>query len=287
MDVLNKKYLRKEEYWRTADRMSLIALKKLKNNISARSNLSSIHAARAFKYGHVQFGPKKWYKESAHISEKLTSQEDRRKFRQGLKCNVDFLNQLNMHDLMKTLIDGKQNISSLPKTVISKLGDIFECLKDIPTLDILKLINKEKAEKIFNSIDKIVALAHVSQSMGSYFARDDSLEPALSIVCQGLRGSTDFEHILRVRGGTFQSLASAFYHLKSSGDRDLSGSTRTYKGRGFGGGNFRRRPRTGNYCWSFQQNGRCSKRDCGFTHRCMRCGNRNHGGNNCRSKIRT
>ena len=55
--------------------------KKLKNNIAARSNLSSIHAARAHKYGHVQFGPKTWYKESVHISEKLSSQEDRRKFR--------------------------------------------------------------------------------------------------------------------------------------------------------------------------------------------------------------
>ena len=32
--------------------------KKLKNNIAARSKLSSIHAARAHKYGHVQFGPK-------------------------------------------------------------------------------------------------------------------------------------------------------------------------------------------------------------------------------------
>ena len=61
--------------------------KKLKNNITARSDLSSIHAARSHKYGHVQFGPKKWYKESVHFSEKFTSQKDRKKFRQGLKCN--------------------------------------------------------------------------------------------------------------------------------------------------------------------------------------------------------
>ena len=33
--------------------------KKLKNNVTARSNLASIHAARSHKYGHVQFGPKK------------------------------------------------------------------------------------------------------------------------------------------------------------------------------------------------------------------------------------
>ena len=72
--------------------------KKLLNNPAERTNLASIHAARSHKYGHTQFGPKKWYRASENISRKLTAQEDRRKFRQGLKCNVDFLNQLNMHD---------------------------------------------------------------------------------------------------------------------------------------------------------------------------------------------
>ena len=91
------------------------------NNPAARSNLSSIHAARAHKYGLVQFGPKNWYKESVNISKKLTAQEDRRKFRQGLNCNVDFLNQVNMHDLMKGLLDGEQKIDNVPKTV--KLSD--------------------------------------------------------------------------------------------------------------------------------------------------------------------
>ena len=206
-----------------------VVFKKSKNNIAARASLSSIHAARAYKYGHVQFGPKSWYKESANISEKLTAQEDRRKFRQGLKCNVDFLNQLNMHDLMKNLLDGKQDISSLPKSITVKLADIFDCLKGTPLIDILKLIDNEKAQKLFACIDIIVALAHVSQSMGNYFARDDALDPALSTVCQALRGNIDFEYFLRSRGGTFQSLASAYYHLRSPVDLDLKGSTSASK----------------------------------------------------------
>ena len=40
--------------------------KKLKKNPTARANLASIHSARSHKYGHVQFGPKNWYKESGH-----------------------------------------------------------------------------------------------------------------------------------------------------------------------------------------------------------------------------
>ena len=103
-----------------------------------------------------------------------------------------------MHDLMSILIKGKQSASSsIPKTVIAKLVDIFECIREVPLINALKLIDQEKAQKILLTLDKIVALAHVSQSMGNYFARDDSLEPALSIVCQGLRGNTNFEHVLR------------------------------------------------------------------------------------------
>ena len=262
--------------------------KKLKNNPSARSKLSSIHAARAHKYGHVQFGPKSWYKETVNISEKLTVQEDRRKFRQGLKCNVEFLNQLNMHDLTKIILEGKQKFSSLPKPVQTKVANILECLKDLPLIDILKIIDDEKANKILSLIDKITALAHLSQSMGNYFARDDSLDPALSIVSETLRGNIDFELLLRSRGGTFQTLASAYYHLKSPVDHDLSGNTHTSKTKKYRGGrNFRDPPRqtatSKRNCWYFQKHGRCSKPDCSYSHRCLRCGSKNHGEKKCRT----
>ena len=90
----------------------------------------------------VQFGPKSWYKEAVNVSKKLTSQEDGRIFHQGLKCNIDFLNELNMHDLMEDLLEGDQEISDLPKVV---LVDIFECLSKVPIImDILKLIDLGK-----------------------------------------------------------------------------------------------------------------------------------------------
>ena len=261
----------------------------MKNSISARSSLSAIHAARSHKYGHVQFGPKTWYKDSENISEKLTTQDDRKKFRQGLKSNVDFLNQLNLHDLVKNFLGGKQNITTLHKSTRRKLGDIFECLKDVPLIDILKLIDPGKAEKIFTPIYKIVALAHFSQSMGNYFACDDSLDPALNIVCEALRGNIDIEYILRKRGGTFQSLASTYHHLRSTGDRDLNGSTHSPRNRGSWRsgvyrGNTRKHPPSSKICWEFDKNDRCSKRDCKFSHRCRRCGSKKHGEKSCRKK---
>ena len=151
---------------------------------------------------------------------------------------------------MKTLLDGKGDLNSLSNTVRAKLGEFFECLKDIPLIHVLKLIDNVKAHKICSTLDKIVS-SHVSQSMGNYFARDDSLDPALSTVCEGLRGSTDFEYILKTRGGTFQSLASVYYHLKSTGDQDVTGKTHL-RGGGYRQANPRRRlPTRRGICWFF------------------------------------
>ena len=119
-----------------------------------------------------------------------------------------------MHDLMKNLVGGDKEVSSLSKSVTSKLRKIFACLKDIPVIEVVNIFNREKAQKIISSIDKIVALAHVSQSMGNYFARDDSLDPALNVVCQGLRGNINFEHILRSGGGDLSVISFSLLAFK-------------------------------------------------------------------------
>ena len=67
-----------------------------------------------------------------------------------------------MHDLMKTLLDGKKEVKSLPKSICARLGNVFECLKDIPVLEVLKFIDSDKANKSLPILDKIVSLAHVS-----------------------------------------------------------------------------------------------------------------------------
>ena len=54
-----------------------------------------------------------------------------------------FLIQLNIHDLMTNFINGDKDITSLLKTTISILVDIFECLKNIHILDILELIRNK------------------------------------------------------------------------------------------------------------------------------------------------
>ena len=129
----------------------------------------------------------------------------------------------------------------------------------------------------------------IKKSMGNYFARDDSLDPALSTICQTLGGSLDIKCILIKRGETFLSLASIYYHLKSPADRDLMVTTHSPRYRGSGGRSFKgdhRKPPTTKPCWEFQKHDRCLKRDCKFKHRCIRCNSKNHGERNCRTRRR-
>ena len=89
-----------------ADELAEKMYKKLLKNPFSRCKLKHIHTARAFKYGHTQFGPTYWYKEGPNLASKLKNQSDRRKFRQGLRSDVDFVNQLNLINLNSLMING-------------------------------------------------------------------------------------------------------------------------------------------------------------------------------------
>ena len=82
---------------------------KLKKSPHLRKTLSALNRARAFKYGSRAFGHKKWYKENFDIKEGLRSNEDRRKFRFGLKSNVDFLILLDIMNLKAKLRENSFN----------------------------------------------------------------------------------------------------------------------------------------------------------------------------------
>ena len=51
-----------------------------------------------------------------------------------------------------------------------------------PPIKISEFFNRDKAAEILKKLEKISSLAHFSQSMADYFARDDALEPALSVL---------------------------------------------------------------------------------------------------------
>ena len=255
--------------------------KKLVGDPLARSRIENLHAARAHKYGHAHFGPKYWYKESLNLAKKWKSQDDRRKFRVGLKGLVDFLNQLNIMDLEKLLNNGEPegfNLLKIPGPMAPET--LCSCLESTPPIKMIEFINKVKAADILKLVGKISSLAHFSQSMADYFARDDALEPALAVVCEVLRTSQDVGGVLEKRAATFMSLAQPYDKHRSSADRDaiLSKNTGKYSAAGLPA---RRR----GFCYSFQTD-ECKSKFCTFRHACKRCGSSTHGERRCDKKRR-
>ena len=80
-------------------------------------------------------------------------------------------------------------------------------LKEAPPIKLVEFFNRKKAADILKTLKKVSSLAHFSQSMADYFARDDALEPALSVVCEILRNDLDVGAVLEKRSATFMSLA--------------------------------------------------------------------------------
>ena len=251
--------------------------KKVQTDPLARSRLENLHAARAHKHGHAHFGPKSWYKESTSLATKFKSQADRRKFRIGLKGLIDFLNQLNIMDLEKSLQEGESegfNLFKLPTPVGPETFCKF--LENVPPIKLIELVNSQKAADIRKLLSKVSSLAHFSQSMADYFAHDDALEPALAAVCEVLRNSEDVGAVLKKRAATFLSLAQPYDKLRSGADHDVK---KEFRSRNITEQNSTRR-RKPFHCYRFNR-GSCEEVNCEFRHVCSQCSSRRHGKVDC------
>ena len=121
-----------------------LTFEKLRKNPVERSRLENIHAARGHRYGTVHLGPKKWYQDIWNLSLNLKTQSDRRKFRAGLKGDIDFLNQLNMLDFEDCLKGCRSDGVKTSKR--QDMGFTYEQmakLKELSLIELIKLVNEE------------------------------------------------------------------------------------------------------------------------------------------------
>ena len=143
-------------------------------------------------------------------------------------------------------------------------------LEHVPPLKLIEFVNKKKAEDIQKALAKISSLAHFSQSMADYYARDDALEPALAVVCEVLKNTGDIGGLFEKRGTTFLSLAQPYEKERSKEDQQKTESQN------------RNQTKNRNVpCFRFQQ-GACRLKNCLYRHECKNCGSRYHGSENCR-----
>ena len=148
-------------------------------------------------------------------------------------------------------------------------------------IKLIEFFNRDKAAEILKTLEKITSLAHFSQSMADYFARDDALEPALSVVCEVLRNDQDVGAVLKKRSATFMSLALPYDKHRSVEDRDVGQKSSLPKSSKFG------IPKNHQaYCFWFQKKGGCFASSCTFAHKCDQCDSPQHGRLHCGKKKR-
>ena len=105
---------------------------KVRKDPIALSRLENIHSARAFKYGSSHFGSRFWYREREKLAKKLKTLSDSRKFRIGLKADVDFINQLNMLDFEEIFENGNSDALKLLKMQIPSLPAVVLIMLPLP-----------------------------------------------------------------------------------------------------------------------------------------------------------
>ena len=245
-----------------------------------------MNKARSFKYGSRAFGHKKWYKENFNIKEGLRSNEDRRKFRFGLKSNVDFLIQLDLMNLKAKLLETSFNPQIPGRTPPLSLSDGS-------FLNAMHKLDATRCNDICILLERIGDNLDFSQSLAEYFATDDMLEPALMLITETFRKDPNLKKILH--GGSFASNAMVYRHRASPLDHDTHFSrprprtspstptktdqkTSSIRGkRGFGKFKY-------GYCFRFQHTDNCDRTDCEYLHKCNQCDETSHGETSCPNK---
>ena len=186
---------------------------------------------------------------------------------------------MDFEKLLNSGVSGGFKLLKMPEPISPET--MCDYLKDAPPIKLIEFFNRKKAADILKTLKKISSLAHFSQSMADYFARDDALEPALSVVCEVLRNDQDVGAVLEKKSATFMSLALPYDKHRSVEDRDVSQKTSPPKSSKFGIPKSRRA-----YCFRFQEKCGCVARSCTFAHKCEQCDSPRHGSFDCGKKKR-
>ena len=258
---------------------------KLQKNPHLRKSLSSLNTAKSFVYGSRAFGQQSWYKETFNVCRSLHSNAERRKFRFGLKSNIDFLIQLDIQNLKTILADKKfepQNLSP---------HNYHPQLSDGSFLNTLSKVNHKRYLETCEIIERIAANLEFTQSLGEYFANDDMLEPALMLIADALRKGPNL--LKTLHGGSVASNALIYRNRAAVGDHDAKAVPKkieprkkqmnekyTYKNSAFSENKQQLKFKMG-YCFRFQYTNACQNSDCPYNHICHQCDSAEHGYKSC------
>ena len=243
-------------------------------------SLSSLHLAKSHVYSNNFFGQKRFFGEEFDFSKAPLHPRDRRKVRFGLKSIVDFIVQLDLHNLKELLTEPEVRVEQFTDRLTFGENTQFS---DDSFFGFLRRVNPEKCRRLHLIVERIISNMHFSQSMSGFLASEDVIEAPKIVVTEAVKRGPDLGSFLR--GGSFAACVQVYRNLASKFDSDKaffinsnsqkSNSTRAYKR--FGG----RFPYPTGFCYTFQKTNSCTFRGCRFKHVCTNCESKNHGRENC------
>ena len=173
-------------------------MRKIKDLGYIQKSLSSLNSAKTLQYGFKFFGMQKWYSDDFNVSQKMRINDDRRKYRFGLKSNVNFLIQLDIENLIYCLTtngEGKME-DCIPSQEINTVSDGSFA-------DLMRISNGERLGSVVKILKRLRSNTNFTQSLAQYFAMDDMIEPVTCVINEALRKGPDLGAFLR--GGTVAS----------------------------------------------------------------------------------
>ena len=270
-------------------KLDRLALANLRENKTARNNLTSLHAARSCLYGSRGLGDKKWFADKPGIATRLKTQTQRRQFRLGLVANIAFYNRLNLLDLTSLLESGtSSDLAAVSPDATFTISQIQDLVRRLSPIDLLRLLNPNKAARLSEAVSDISVLADYEQSLCNHLATSEALEPTHAVLGSLLRTGADFKaallhHPIRLAA---QAVTPLCHGVDVDGSLSASGTRQT---------GARAKTRTPNQrpvsypsgvCFDFQK-GLCSRNFCKYTHRCASCRSTSHGKSTCRATTST
>ena len=164
------------------------------------------------------------------------------------------------------------------------IAQFQDLLRRLSPLDLLRLLNPDKAARLSEAVSEISVLADYEQALCNHLATSEALEPTNAVLGSLLRTGADFKaallhHPIQLAA---QAIAPLFHGADVDGTLSASG-VRLQAGR--------TRSRTQNrrptqyplgVCYDFQK-GVCNRGFCKYQHRCASCRSTTHGQSTCHS----
>ena len=112
-------------------------------------SLASIHTAKSHIYSNNFFGQKKFYRDEFDFAKTPLHPTDRRKIRFGLKGIVDFIIQLDLHNLRELLLENDKKVEKFTTRASFCQNTFFA---DDSFFGLLSLVNPSKCQKLHVSV---------------------------------------------------------------------------------------------------------------------------------------